>query len=295
MPAFMTRLGNLARRGLLALLALLPMAGTAVADPALWVARQGQATFYLFGTFHMLKPGIDWRSEKIDAAFASSDALWLEMAEGTDVNEALLWKYGKDPAHPLSTKLSAAERTRLRAAAERAGIQPVMLESLRPWLAASTLASAPMMNAGYESAFGADNRLLAAAKAAHKPVNGFETAEQQLRFMADLPPEMELAMLAQVISYQAQTETFQNQIFDAWLAGDAEKLGTMMTADMLSPADKVFYQRLLVDRNAAWTERIAVLAKAGGTHFIAVGAGHLAGEESLQAKLRQRGFTVERF
>jgi len=44
----------------------------------LWVAKQGGATVYLFGTVHALKPGLKWETPKIATAFAESQELWLE-------------------------------------------------------------------------------------------------------------------------------------------------------------------------------------------------------------------------
>jgi uncharacterized protein YbaP (TraB family) len=295
MPNAMRWMWQSLRRGLLGFLALLPFAGVAAAEPALWVMRDGNATIYLFGTIHLLKSGTEWRSEKIAAALRQSDALWLELAEGSGVSEAALWKYGKDPAHPLSTKLDPAELQKLRAAAERAGIAPVTLESLRPWLAAVTLGATPLKRAGYESGLGVDNQLLAEAKAEGKQVQGLETPEQQLQFFADLPQEMELALLNQIVAAQDQAPDQLDRIAGAWLAGDVDGLGRLLQGEELSAEDGAFYRRLLTDRNANWAEQIAALTRQGGTHFVAVGAAHLAGRNSLQQMLEDRGFKVARF
>lgn len=300
--------GRCLRHGLLGFLALLPFAGTASAEPALWVAKSGDATFYLFGTVHLLKPDIEWRAPKIAAAFENSSSLWLELADGapgvsqgngqgksqTAIDQAFLWKYGKDPAHPLYTKLSQSERQKLRAAAAKVGIAPVTFDSLRPWLAALTLTKAPLQQAGYAGEAGVDNQLLMQAKAANKKVFGLETVEQQMRFFADLPPEMELALLTQTIDSIDTAPDQLDQLAGAWLAGNVDALDTLLKDDGMGVSDKRLRKVLLSDRNAAWAERLAALAKEGGTHFIAVGAAHLAGADSLQALLRQRGFKVAR-
>lgn len=46
--------------------------------------------------------------------------------------------------------------------------------------------------------------------------------------------------------------------------------------------------------NQAWTSRIGEILKGEGTVFIAVGAGHLAGPDSVPAQLSAAGFVVER-
>ena len=54
------------------------------------------------------------------------------------------------------------------------------------------------------------------------------------------------------------------------------------------------YQAILVDRNTDWANQIETLLQGSGTAFIAVGAAHLAGDDSVQALLAQRGVDVTR-
>ena len=71
-------------RALLLALALLFGAGNAAAEPALWKVQGPNATIYLFGTVHVLKPAVVWRSAKIDAAIKAADTLWLEVPDADD-------------------------------------------------------------------------------------------------------------------------------------------------------------------------------------------------------------------
>ena len=57
-------------RLLAALLLTLLAATSSHAEPALWVASSPTATVYLFGTVHMLKQDLPWRSPRIDHAIA---------------------------------------------------------------------------------------------------------------------------------------------------------------------------------------------------------------------------------
>ena len=105
-------------------------------------------------------------------AIANGPTVRLELADGAPgvgqgkgqaaIDQSFLWKYGKDPAHPLYTKLSQSERQKLRAAAAKVGIAPVTFDSLRPWLAALTLTKAPLQQAGYAGEAGVDVRAQAA-------------------------------------------------------------------------------------------------------------------------------------
>jgi uncharacterized protein YbaP (TraB family) len=51
---------------------------------------------------------------------------------------------------------------------------------------------------------------------------------------------------------------------------------------------------LLTRRNARWAEWLRRRMDQPGTAFVAVGAGHLAGSESVQAMLARHGLRVRR-
>ena len=79
----------------------------------------------------------------------------------------------------------------------------------------------------------------------------------------------------------------------AWTAGDAAKLESLMN-DELKGKYPGIYQRLIVERNVRFASRIAELAKGKGVVFVAVGAGHLVGADSVQADLAKLGITATR-
>ena len=54
------------------------------------------------------------------------------------------------------------------------------------------------------------------------------------------------------------------------------------------------YQALLVQRNTDWAGQIQTLLASSGTAFIAVGAAHLVGDDSVQEILKDRGVAVTR-
>jgi uncharacterized protein YbaP (TraB family) len=76
-----------------------------------------------------------------------------------------------------------------------------------------------------------------------------------------------------------------------WIAGDADGLAAMMNAELDDP---LLRKRLLTDRNARWAQWIDQRLKQPGTVFVAVGAGHLAGSDSVQRQLRKRGIKARR-
>lgn len=274
--------------------ALAASAGAARAEPALWVARDADSTVYLFGTIHVLKPGVFWRSGKVDQAYRSSGELWLEMQEGDDpaVAQALVARLGLSPT-PLSGRLTAAEQAKLATAAETLGLPAPALDRMRPWLAALTLTVAPLIKAGYDPKAGVDQVLEDQAEADGKPIRTFETMEQQMRFFADLPPEVELEVLRQTLGETEDGKAVLDRMADAWARGDVRALEIDVIDEMRAEHPKV-YAALFTDRNKVWAERIDRLMDGAGVHFVAVGAGHLLGPDSVQAQLAARGIETER-
>lgn len=275
---------------------LLFASAAAWAKPALWVVKDADTTIYLFGTVHLLPNDTDWRYPALDQALAASDSLTIELTDDDPVRmQALVLQYGLDPAHPLSDKLSAAENATLAKAAQTAGVPGGVntLQMMRPWLAGLTLAVAPLLKAGLDPAHGVDKLLKAQMLAAGKPVDGLETAEQQIRFLADLPAGVELDFLRSTLRDVDKGRAELTTLIDAWKNGDVATIARIEDEDLARHAPEL-YQRLLVQRNQAWATKITAMLQQPGTVFIAVGAAHLAGPDSVQAQLETRGISVKR-
>jgi uncharacterized protein len=281
---------------LLAGLILLFACRSAVAEPALWVARGPNATVYLFGTIHILKKYSPWRSPEIMRALAQSEELWLEIPDpGNRDVLTQARQLGLDPRHPLSSKISAPQRAHLDAAAKAAGMQEgeKALEPMRPWLAAVVLADAMIVHAGYDPEGGVDIQLRHQAVAARKAVRGFETASQQLHFLADMAPAVELQLLLSTLQDLDEGPQALDVLVDAWKRGDDAEIARTMIDPMrtLFPA---LYRVLLLQRNEAWADVIGQMVEGSGIKFVAVGAAHLAGPDSVLTALKRRGIEVER-
>ncbi|MDO9589300.1 MAG: TraB/GumN family protein [Brevundimonas sp.] len=265
------------------------------AGPALWVVRDADSTLYLFGTVHVLRPTTAWGSARVDAAFDSADEVWFEISNPDDQAALipLIRQHGVSPDRQLSHLISTGQLTLLDNAARSIGSNAVQMDIYRPWLAALTLSVAPMVEAGYDPQSGVELVLKARADRAGKPVHGFETIDKQVRILAGLSETEQLAFLASTLeSYQEATIELERMV-GAWAAGDVATMEAVGVEEMRrgSPA---LYQALLVQRNIDWAGQIQTLLEGSGSAFIAVGAAHLAGEDSVQRILQDRGVTVTR-
>ena len=275
---------------------LLCVSGNALAHPALWVARDADTTIYLFGTVHLLPHDTDWHFPALDKALADSCSLYVEITDDDPAHmTALVLRYGIDTAHPLSQQLAPFDRGRLERAARLADVPGGMaaLDIMRPWLAALSLTVAPLVKAGLDPKLGVDKQLRTAMEKNGKPVHALETAEQQIRFLADMPTALQLGLLRATLRDTDRADVDLTRLIGAWKAGDDDAIARLEN-DQLRRQEPRLYQRLLVERNAAWALRIKAMLDRPGTVFIAVGAAHLAGPDSVQAQLRAHGTPVER-
>ena len=265
------------------------------AGPALWVIRDADSTLYLFGTVHVLRPTTAWGSARVDAAFASADQIWFEISNPDDQAAIipLIQQHGLSPDRPLSSLLTAEELTALNAAAAGAGLTAAQMDPFRPWLAGLTLSVAPLVKAGYDPQSGVELILKARADAAGKPVHGFETIDKQIGILAGMSEADQLSFLRSTLEAYGDATVELDQMVDAWASGDVSTLERVAIDEMRTETPAV-YQALLVRRNTDWAGQIQTLLAGSGTAFIAVGAAHLAGDDSVQEILAARGVAVTR-
>ncbi|MFN3352955.1 MAG: TraB/GumN family protein [Brevundimonas sp.] len=263
--------------------------------PALWLIQDDDSRIWLFGTVHVLRPNTPWGSAKVDQALAEADKLVLEITNPDDQAAAapIIQQYGVSPQTPLSSLLTAEELAELDTAARSLGASAAQLDPLRPWLAGLTLSVAPIVAAGYDPQSGVDLVLRARAQADGKPVEGLETLEGQIRMLAGLSEETQLAFLRSAIRDYKEATTVLDGLVSAWAGGDVEGVEAIGVARMQQESEEL-YDALLTDRNRNWADQIQSMLAGSGDVFIAVGAAHLAGDDSVQEILEDRGVQAVR-
>jgi uncharacterized protein len=269
---------------------------TADADPAMWVIRDADSTIYLIGTMHLLKHETEWNRAKVLGALGESSELWLEIADPTNQAAALpvIQRYGFDPEHGLSSKLNREQREKLEKIARQYQVPMSTLEPMRPWLAAMILTELPLQSAGYDPNAGLDMTLKETADKRGEKILGFETIEDQIRSLADLPERTQLEFLETTLDEVSQGLALVETLAKAWVNGDTRTMDELLAEDVKRKEPEV-YEKLFVRRNIQWSNKIAELLQRSGVQLIAVGAGHLVGPDSVQTQLAKRGIKVESF
>jgi uncharacterized protein len=296
-------LTKLIKRGLAALgLASLAIAPTTAADarasrgPALWQVSDKDTTVYLFGTIHLLPRESRWRTPKLDEALQNSQTLVLETLIDTSnpqqlagIMAALGFSSGLPP---LASRIDASKRPALEAAIAKTQIPRPMFDRMESWAAAFTLLGVQFQTLGVEGEQGVEAVLRKSFAASGKAVDQLETNQEQLSFFDRLPESAQRQLLEGAIENPQAMRTQFDGMLKSWLAGDVDDIGKTFNHDLQSSPE--LKAALLTRRNFNWSQWIERRMKQPGTVMVAVGAGHLAGEESVQRYLQSRGYKVKR-
>ncbi|MFM5948011.1 MAG: TraB/GumN family protein [Novosphingobium sp.] len=263
------------------------------ARPALWKISDKDTTIYLFGTVHLLPKGIEWYNGKLKTAFEASQELVTEIPEVSEAESiSMMLKHGTMPAgQTLREGMSADEKAKFEGAMTGLGLPPGAFDRYKPWFAAVALATMPLQKAGYSLDSGVENQLNKYNKQLGRPRTGLETLDFQLGIFNGLTPDAQKAYLFEVIEAMPTIRQDIDKMVAAWSKGDAAGLAELLNAETDDPA---LYAALLTNRNKNWAVWLDNRLDQPGVIFVAVGAGHLGGKDSVQAFLAKGGIKAVR-
>jgi uncharacterized protein YbaP (TraB family) len=263
--------------------------------PALWKLGDADTTIYLFGTIHLLPKDLNWRTPTLERALAASDELYLETTLGSDVmgSAQTMMRLGVSPGlPPIIERVPPERREEFRKMIASTGVPEKSLDRLETWAAALTLFSVSFRNMGVAPEAGVERGLSAIHAGANKPVKGLETIEQQFGYFDKLSEESQRALLLGMIDDPQKAKAEFQEMLAAWKSGDVDAIArTFDSETVLSPELR---DVLMKRRNQAWAEWLARRLQQPGTLMVAVGAGHLAGPDSVQNMLQARGIKISR-
>ena len=282
-------------RRLIALLALLLAATPAAAKPPIWVVSDGDSQMVLFGSVHVLPPGLDWRPAELDAALAAADDIWFESPVGEAAEREasfLALRLGALPhGEKLSDRLPRRVAQRLREAARRYGIQMETLDRFKPWFAEALLMQAALgREHGAYLSYGVETTIDRSAPPGATR-QAFATNPEHLALLAGGSEAEQTASLRRTLrDLEAKPKTY-SLATDAWMRGDLRWLRRNVLDEMRqdSPAQ---FRRLTTERNARWTHVLDRRLKGQGRTVVVVGIAHLIGPGSLPQRLRALGYSV---
>jgi len=285
------------RRSLAVFLLTLFAASPQAAEPnhVLWSLKGKTNTVYLLGSVHFLRPS-EQIPAAIDSAYADAEQLLMEIdmddLDPVEAQQAAL-ELGMLPnGETLEQQLGTATYAKVSEHARQMGIEPVMLNRFRPWLAALTLVQLQLMKMGLDPNAGIEQRFVARAANDKKEIKGLETLREQLGMMANLPLEQQREFLLYSVEDSERAAREIDELIAAWRAGDTRGLAKLMSEGFEKYPD--LYRPMTVDRNRKWISPIEDLLDDKDDYLVVVGALHLVGKDSVIDLLEKRGHEIKR-
>ena len=296
------RIWDRIKSGLAALgLAAIAAGSSAPADaraarPAMWQVSDKDTSIYLFGTVHLLPPGTQWRTQKFDKAARDAGTLVVE----TIVDEKNPQAFAAELARlsirpglpPIVSRVAPEKQAALRAVIAKSGIPEVALNNMETWAAAFALLQLQFKELGVSGNDGVEIALRTAFANAGKPIEQLETNAQQLGFFDALPEKAQRELLEGAVESPAAAKQQFDAMLAAWMSGDVNAIGRTFNSEFENSPE--LRDALLRRRNYNWSQWLERRMAQPGTVLVAVGAGHLAGNDSVIDLLKRRGYRVKR-
>jgi uncharacterized protein len=300
-------LGKLAGFGLLAG-AISSSAGCAYRNipgfqftPALFEVKlpSSEATTYLFGSVHAGLSRFYPLPNKIENCINQSSVLAVEVDMQVRLPEAtaLFRPHVRlDSNTSLSRIIGDEQFTSMARHFGWYNQEKETFERYAPWFVAINLLSEDDKKVGLERSVGLESVLLEQAKQKNKQVLELElVSEQVAAFVSGSINEQKEHLLMRFEQVKAWDSTTLDLV-DAWRLGDLDAMEKVKARNFGSKIKlESLRKRLFADRDTRMASRlISFMRSSNKTCFAAVGALHLAGDDSLQYRLADLGASVRR-
>jgi uncharacterized protein len=282
-------------RAFLIVLLSLGLVAPSIAAPAMWRIADEDSQVWLFGSVHAFNSRVKWRTSTFNKALRAADLVYFEMPTTVSDNEYLqamltlgLNKKGKQ----LGDYLNKSQRGQLAQVVLALGLDPSVIESMKPWFAAMTISGIAGELAGGKLRPGVEDSIK--SEIPNRKERGLDTLETQLRVLADLSTREQVKMLMETIGGgNGQDAQASTDITSLWLSGDVEGL-YKPTAAAFGRQGSELFNALLTVRNKRWAKQIEALLATDKDVMVIVGAAHFGGNTGLPALLAKRGLKIER-
>jgi len=254
----------------------------------------GPQPSYVFGTIHLSDPRVTDHPNVFWDAFRKTSTFAMEVViDSAGLMEMGMAVLAGPQEKGWEERLSRDEYQKLQQAMQKRGYPPAFIPMLKPWVHAMLIAVPPRQLDSMQKSLPLDFLLQQRAVSQGKTVVGLEEMGEQVSVFERMSLPDQIQMLSAMVRYQENLEGLTEQLIAAYRDRDLAQLGRLMDEGLrMSGADRSYRDRLLLDRNRRMFERMLPLVQRGNA-FIAVGAGHLVGEDGLLRLLERRGFRVQ--
>jgi len=246
------------------------------------------APSYLFGTFHMLcKDDIKFSNPLIQALNNSTEIyLEMDMDDPATLFSGLMlmnMKQGKK----LKDLYTADEYKRVSDYFKDSMQTSIgLFQTMKPYFLMAMVYPKMMP---CKSISGIEEEIMKLAKEKDKEIKGLETMAFQASLFDSIPYETQAAELLNAIDSMANARIYFDSMIVSYKGQQMNEIERLLNSKEYGAVEN---QDILLDkRNKNWVAQLKLIMKKKSV-FIAVGAGHLIGENGLIALFRKEGYKV---
>ena len=268
------------------------------AAPLIWEVRSAGNAVFLLGSIHLGRSDMYPMGPAVEKAYQASKIVALE-ADPTN-QQAVMAAISSSlyqPPETLQKNLPEPLMARLSSTLERYGIPLEQAQRMKPFLVAITLASIEYAKAGFGPSFGVDMHFAGRARQDGKPLVELESFEGQMALMNNMSDRLQENLLQVTLESidKGEIPALVDSLVNAWKSGDGRQLHeAVSTEERNLPAAlaQEFHRKLMTERNIEMAGKIETMLKGADAHFIAIGAAHLLGQDSVLQILSEKGYRV---
>lgn len=246
---------------------------------------------YLFGTIHMICADDAGLSDNMKNIIRKTDEVYFEVdLDNLFEMFGVMSKMKMKGDTTLQDLLSKGDYDKVKEYFESKGsILPFStLETYKPILALSTLQESSMV---CDATAMMEQVIMQQAKESDKKIKGLETMAYQAGVLDNIPYKIQAEQLVSYIDNinKSDTDKELDEMMKAYKNQDLEMLEELMKKTDMGIGN--FTEILLFKRNRNWVTKLKELLPEKSL-LIAVGAGHLPGEQGVINLLRKAGYTL---
>jgi uncharacterized protein YbaP (TraB family) len=245
-----------------------------------------QQPSFLFGTFHILCKEDFPLSEILKYRIRSAKQFYSELKMDDPSLQMKLMSAMMLNGKTLETLMGREDYKMVSDSFQHIlGMPLAPFNSFKPFMPMSLLA---IRSINCKEQVQPESMFVELAKQAHIPLMGLETVEDQVNAIDKEPLDSQVNSLKQIALHFDSVKNVMAQMVAVYKLRDVDSIYAFMKQ---AGTNDSFESNMLVERNRKWVPVIQNAMQANPI-FIAVGAGHLGGEEGLISLLRKRGFRL---
>ncbi|MBL7739982.1 MAG: TraB/GumN family protein [Chitinophagaceae bacterium] len=247
---------------------------------------------YLYGTIHMLCADDAMLSDNMRNVIHKADEVYFEVdLDNLFEMFTVMSKMKMKGDTTLKDLLSEADYEKVKGYFEgKSSMLPFStLETFKPILALSTVQEKSMQ---CENMAMMEAVIMGEAKKSDKKIKGMETMAYQAGVLDSIPYKLQAEQLVSYIDNigkNSDEDKELNEMMSAYMSQDLQRLEDLMKKTDMGIGN--FTEVLLYNRNRNWVAKMKDILP-GKTLLIAVGAGHLPGDQGVISLLRKAGYVL---